>query len=263
MRSTFLSGLALLVTICKPSLIIALTTIGTLKPSAQSQIGSTVSGRVDEIFVDIGDSVIKGQPLVKLDASLLSIEVAQKKALVDLAEIETKDAETHFRRMQNLWDKPIGITPSIPQKKYEDALIRYQQAKIHQKLAEENLKRAQVNLDDATIKAPFNGVISKRWVDVGDSVTATPVTEIMEILGNNPLYLEFSLSQTEVDSIKAGAPVNFTVEGGSSESYSAVIDRIYPYVDEQTRSIRFRAIVPNEKGVLRPGSLAKVEVKPS
>ena len=117
-----------------------ITTIGTILPCSKSSIGSQVTGRVDKVFVEVGTSVLKGQPIVQLDSRPFEITVSQKKAALESARIKLVDAETNFSRMQKLWEKPEGEKPSIPQKKFEDAQSEYAQALVQVKQAEENLK---------------------------------------------------------------------------------------------------------------------------
>lgn len=237
-----------------------LTAIGNIYPSAQCKLGSQVSGRVDEVYVEVGDSVRKGRPLAKLDPIQFEIDVAQKQAVLDSAQIELADTEKNYLRMKNLWEKPEGGTPSISQKRFEEAKLVYEKGKVQVILAQENLNRAIVNLNETLIKASFDGIVTKRYVDPGEAITSIPVTHLIEIQSINPLYLEFSVSQAFLSSIKPGTPIVFEVEGAKKARYEGHIDRIYPVVDETTRSTKCRAIIDNANKELRPGALAKVEI---
>lgn len=237
-----------------------LSTIGSFYSSASSRLCSPSMGRVESVFVETGDAVKKGQALVKLNTSLLEIEVAHKKALLDAAAIDANDAETNFQRMHKLWEKPEGESPSISQKRFEDAKLRSEQTRALVRQAQEELNREQVKLDEATIKAAFDGVITKRFVDPGACVTGAPDTPLVEIQAINPIYLEFAIPQVNLHYVQPGMPIVFTVEGMEAGD-SATIARIFPCIDASTRSARCRAIIGNSEGKFRPGSLVKVEVK--
>jgi membrane fusion protein (multidrug efflux system) len=234
------------------------STIGSIHASAQSKLGSQVSGRVEQIFVEVGDAVKKGQPLLKLDTVFYENDYAQENALLELAKIELIDAEINLNRMRNLWEKPAGVTPSISQKQFEDAKTRFVRAGAQLKKAQESLNRAKVSLDEATIKAPYDGIITDKFVDAGEAITATPAMHLVEIEAIDMLYLDFSIPQSCLSFVKVGTPVLFEIEGVSGGKSEAKIERIYPSLDESTRSVKCRAIIKHPG--LRPGLLAKIEI---
>jgi membrane fusion protein, multidrug efflux system len=238
----------------------SLTAIGTLFPAYKSALGSIVSGRVDEVLVDVGDSVKKGQTLLKLDQRLFIIALDEAVAAARSASVELEDAARNFERMKKLFEKPEGKLPAISLKRFEDAQTRCEQAKVAKDRAEQNVKKAQTNLDETIIKAPFDGVITKRFVHPGEPVNATPVTKILEILSIDCLYAEFSLPQVHRSKVHVGDSVEIDIEGVLHERIKAAVDVIYPDIDEKTRSIKCRTIVHNEKRELQPGALVRVVI---
>lgn len=251
------SGIAMAET--KSASVKPLTVVGTLCPSAKSVLSSQVVGRVEEVYVDVGDSVQKGQPLLELDRELFEIDVSEKKSALDLANVELADSERDLLRMKKLWEKPAGETPSIPQKKYEEAHSRFEKAKALVAQAEADLRRVQNRLNEAVIKSPFDAVITQRFVDPGKTASG-PDSAMLEVQAIDPLYLEFSVSQSQSATLSPGRPIAFGMDG-SEKMTEAVIDRIYPSLDESTRSVKCRAIIPNAEGRLRPGSLIKIYIE--
>jgi membrane fusion protein (multidrug efflux system) len=235
-----------------------ISAVGTLYPLYKSTLGSVVSGRVDEIFVEVGDGVTKGQPLLTLDRSLFVIAVAEAQAAVSSAKVEVEDAGRNYDRMKKLFEKPEGRAPSISQKRFEDAKTRHEQAEVGVQKAEEMLKRAQTNLNESTIKAPYDGVITKRFVHPGEPVNATPVTKLLEMLSIDDLYVEFSVPQLHMSHLQVGTPVLLDIEGSFCENIPATINRIYPDIDERTRSIKCRAVMKNVDRKFHPGALVRV-----
>jgi membrane fusion protein (multidrug efflux system) len=240
-----------------------LTTTGTFNPSSKTLISSQVNSRVSQFLVDVGSEVKKDQPIVILDNKIFQNTFSVRKNSLDLAKIEVTDAEINFKRMQKLWLKPEGGTPSITLKRFEEAENRYNIALINVKQAEENLKRAEIDLEETIIKAPFNGVITKKLVDLGESIPTQPVTHIAEIQSLDPLYLEFSIPQSYQSFLKVGSNLSFEVDGIKVSNNQSKIDLFYPSLDESTRALKCRAVISNPDKSIKPGSLAKIQISTS
>ena len=232
--------------------------VGTIYPQYKSALSSQVAGRVEEVYVEVGDRVKKGSPLVKLDPIFFKINVATKEAALAAAQLELKDSRLQLERMKKLWEKPEGETPSIPQKRFDDAKSAYEQAIVSVRQASANLKKAKVELDEAVIKAPFDGVVTERLVDPGVAIAAGPQTKVLELQSHDLLYVEFPIAQTELCRVQEGNQVLLDVEG--SESSLQKIDRIYPHVDVESRTIKCRVYIRDNTIRLRPGSLVKVRL---
>lgn len=236
-------------------------TIGNMQPSSKSLISTQVSGRVENFFVEVGSLVKKNQPLVQLDQRFYKIDLAQKLAALESAKIEMNDAKSNFSRMQKLWEKPNGEAPSISLKRFEDAKTKYEQSVTQVKQAEENFNRAHLNFEETVIKSPYDGVIAKKIVDIGESIQTQPVTNVLEVQAIHPLYLEFSVPQAYCNYLHVGSPLSFEIDGLELKSHTSQIDLIYPILDETTHSLRCRAVIDNKDFNIRPGSLAKVTIK--
>ncbi len=232
-------------------------TIGTVYPQYRSVLGGQVAGYVKDVCVEVGDKVVKGEVLLKLDPTLFSIAVAEADTACDLARIECDDAERDFARMKKLFEKPEGETPSISQKRYEDAKSRWDKAKVCLHKAEETLKKSRQNEEDTNIKAPFDGVITKRFVHPGEPVTVTPVIKLIEVVSAKHPFVEFSVPQQYISLIQTGTKAGVRLEGVSGDVFFVSIDRIYPDIDEKTRAFKCRATLPEPLGKY-VGALAQV-----
>lgn len=235
-----------------------LYTIGTVCARNKSSLGSVVSGRVEEVLVEVGDKVQKGQVLLRLDPRFFAIALAEAEATVQSAKVERDDATRNYERMKKLFERPSGPSPVISQKRLEDAEARYNQAQAGLARAEEMYNRAQQQLKEATIIAPYSGVITKRYVHPGEPVNATPVTKLLEIVSTETPYVEFSVPQVQGTTVRVGTVVTVRVEGKQNQELTAPIELIYPDVDEKTRSTKCRASLPS--GELQPGALVRVIV---
>jgi len=235
--------------------------VGSFRARQTTQIGPQVSGRVQEMLVDVGDIVKKDQELVRLDPVFFNIEVAQAQARLDSAKAAIIDAELNYTRMKNLWEKPAGQgQASISRKLFDDAKLKFDAATAELKLAESGLNYSRERLKETVIRAPYNAVVSKRLVDIGEPVTSAPTTYLLTIQEVDTLDLEFSLPQAMLSNIEIGTPLKFEVEGIRDGRGSGTIATIFPAIDEATRSFRCRAHIVNPNLKFRPGLLAQVQV---
>lgn len=144
--------------------------VGSFKAQQTTLIGTQVSGRVQEVLVDVGDEVKKGQEMVRIDATFFKLELEQKKAdletykaraessrqsiqtaQADLAVVKASvaDAELELQRMKSLWEKPNGESPSIPKRMYDEALFRKQQESARLESAQSHLAEAQARSSES------------------------------------------------------------------------------------------------------------------
>ena len=235
-----------------------LYTIGTVCARQKTTLGSVLSGRVDEVLVDVGDVVEKGQPLLRLDTKLLSIALAEAGACLQSAKVDFADALRNYERMKNLFEKPSGPSPVISQKRLEDAEVRCSQARTALTRADEAHKRAKQQLVEATISAPYAGVITKRYVHPGEPVTAAPVIKLIEMVSVEAPYVEFSIPQMQGTHVRVGTVVSVRIEGKADADLAAPVELMYPDVDEKTRSTKCRAALP--AGEFSPGALVRVVI---
>ncbi len=235
------------------------STIGTVCPKFKTTLSSVVSGRVEVVLVDVGDVVKKGQPLCRLETTLFDIGVAESTIALESARVEVEDAARNYERMKKLFEKPQGESPSISQKRYEDTRLKWELAQIVYKRAEQNRNRAIQNLKDATIKAPYDGVITRRFVHPGESVTVQPSTHLLEMVSCEGSYVEFSIPQLYRSAVAIGSKLSLEVEGGHENSVEGAIALISPDVDEKTRSIKCRGHT-EFLAQFQPGSLLRVHV---
>ncbi|RMF93678.1 MAG: efflux RND transporter periplasmic adaptor subunit [Nitrospinota bacterium] len=147
--------------------------VGTLQARQITQIGSQVSGRVQEVLVDVGDIVHKGQVLVRLDPTFFQIEVAQRKADVAAArahldaikqsvktaqadvkraQVALEDAALQLARMKELWERPAGEKPYVQKQQYDQAVFKHQQAMANLEAAQARLQEVQARWQEASFR---------------------------------------------------------------------------------------------------------------
>lgn len=227
---------------------------GTLYPAQITKVSSQVQGKMKQVLVDVGDYVTKDQVIAVLDPLFFELDFQKMKVLADLAKVAFEESELDFNRMKKLWEKESGENPSISKKQFEDAFHRFKQKKLAYEQALIDMQRVEKVLEETKIKAPYDGIITQRFLDCGESITVVPVTPIVEIMDISTLRLEFSLPQDLLSSVNPGDPV--IIENDDS----AIIEKIFPNVDISSRCFKCRVLVNNTQKNLKPGLFIRGQI---
>ena len=265
---------------------------GTLAADEQVVLGTKVAGRLAEITVDLGSRVRRGQMVGKLDQTDFKHRVDQadaalqqarvrlgltptgtdervdpeRAAIVRQARAMLEDARLTRDRSVKLMEKDLIARAQldsaeaglqVAEGRYQDALeeIRNRQAIVVQRRSELDLARQQ--LADTVIVSPIDGAVSLKQASVGEYLNAgAPIATLVRV---HPLRLRVPVPEREGASIRIGHAVALTVEGDTT-IYRGRVVRLAPIVQEQNRTLLVEAEVPNERGFLRPGSFARVDI---
>jgi len=213
--------------------------VGSLVADRGVTLAAEVPGAVREITFEPGSSVKKGQVLVRLDAST-------ERAQLDSAAAEAALADLNLERARML-----RRNESSAQSDLDTAEARAKQARA----AVANLEAA---LAKKTIRAPFDGRISLRQVELGQIVA--PGTPIASLQSVSPIHADFWVPQQALSELTASQRVRLSTDAFPGAHWDGRITTVNPEVDPATRNVRVRATFPNEDGRLRPGMFANVEV---
>jgi RND family efflux transporter MFP subunit len=265
---------------------------GTLAADDQVVLGTKVAGRVAEITVDLGSRVKRGQVIARLDQSDFKLRVDQAEAALQqararlgltptgndekidleqtaivrqaLAVLEearlTRDRSIKLMQQDLIARAQLDTAEAnlkVAEGRYQDAIeeVRNRQAVIAQRRSELDLARQQ--LADTVLVAPTDGAVSVKQTSVGEYLGAgAPVATLVRV---HPLRLRVAVPEREGMGVRTGQPVKLSVEGDAT-IYSGRVVRLSPIVQEQNRTLMVEAEVPNERGGLRPGSFARVEI---
>lgn len=201
----------------------------TVESDVKNNIAPSSSVRIDQIFVEVGDRVSKGQKLVQMDAANLK----QAKLQLDNQEIE-------FKRMDELYK--VGGTS----KSEWDA----------SKMALDVKKTAYKNLlENTSLISPVSGVITARNYDNGDMYkTEKPVLVVEQI---TPVKLMINISESYFTKMKKGAPVDLKLDVYGDEVFKGTVSLIYPTIDAATRTFQVEIKLDNRDQRVRPGMFAR------
>lgn len=217
----------------------ARTAVGTLVAVRGVVLGSEITGTVREISFDSGMSVKKGAVLVRLD---ISTEQAQLQSARADAALAKTTLERHLRLRSSGANTPGDLDAAEARAKQTEATVAGLEATIAKK----------------TIRAPFDGRIAIRQVELGQVLSSgTPIASLQSV---NPIYAEFSLPQQSLADVKVGQKVRVRTDIFPGSSWDGEVTVINPEVDVVTRNVRIRATLNNPDGRLTPGMFANVDV---
>jgi HlyD family secretion protein len=257
------------VTVKRGDISVPLVATGTIFPEYESKIGPKISGTIEIVYVDEGDTVQKGQLLVQLDQKNLLIAVRQGQAAVRVAEAQLKEAEVkgenlkkEKERLANLLKKNV-----ISQQKYDDIDTAYSMAVIGMEViraqilsSRENLAMAEQNLSDTVIIAPFSGLIVKRFINQGEFVSTMPPSPLFLMMNIDKVKTEIGLPEIHIAHIHLGNPVDVTVDTYPDIIFKGTVSTINPMVDPVSRAFTVKVEIPNKDHRLKPGMFARVKI---
>jgi len=213
--------------------------VGTLVAVRGVTLASEVAGLVREIGFDSGAFVRRDDTLVKLDTSVEEAQLASAKADADLA-------KTSLARARALRAAGSNTPADLDQ------------AETRARSAAANVATLQATIAKKTIRAPFEGRLSIRQVELGQVMASgTPIASLQSI---DPIHAEFWLPQQTLAELKIGMKARLRTDVFPQASWEGALTTINSEVDVATRNVRVRATVPNADGRLRAGMFANVEL---
>ena len=217
----------------------ARSAIGTLVAVRSVSLASEVAGLVRDIGFDSGSFVSKDQVLVKMDTSTEEAQLASARADAELARATLARARALRESKTN---SPADLDAAEAKAKQAAASVGLLQATIAKK----------------TIRAPFDGRVSIRQVELGQVLASgTPVAALQSV---DPIYAEFSMPQQALSDLNLGMRTQLRTDVFPQSSWEGTLTTINSEVDVATRNVRLRATFPNPDGRLRSGMFVNVDV---
>jgi HlyD family secretion protein len=247
---------------------------GTLAAVTTVQVGTQVSGTIKALHADYNSHVKKGQIVAELDSSLFQTQVEQARSTlmkvqadVDRAKVELGDATSKARRAQELYDQKLisrnDLETAVATASQAEAALKSAQAMVTQ--ARAALNQNQVNLDHTIIRAPIDGIVISRSVDVGQTVAASMSAPTLFVIAQDLAHMQVSASidESDIGRIATGQPVTFRVDAYPTQTFHGTVSqvRLEPKTDQNVVSYTTMIDVPNEDLKLKPGMTANVTVQ--
>lgn len=212
----------------------------TLEAEEEATVVAKTSEIVREIRVEEGMHVEKGQVLARLENDMLAIEVQQ-------AQADINKLQNDFNRSKELYDKNL-----ISKEEFENVRFQYEAQKAAS-------KKARLNLEYTTIRAPISGVVAARYIKVGNMVNANQ--QVFRIVDFDPLIARLYVPEVDIHKVKPGQKAELTLDATNSTVFDGEVIRISPVVDPQTGTVRVTIAVHDSQHThLKPGMFARVKI---
>ena len=234
------------------------TSTGNLGAVTTVQVGTQVSGIVNQIYVDFNDRVRKGQIIAKIDTTLLASAIRDARANLDRSMAQLKQAEREKDRITDLFEKQF-----VAETEYNVAVFNYDVAASQVSSSEITLERAQQNLSYATIYSPIDGIVIERNVDVGQTVAASLSAPQLFLIANDLSQMQIlaSVDESDIGRIKEEMTARFTVQAYPDEAFFGTVRQVRMQSTTQENVVNYTVVVDvaNPDGQLLPGMTAVVD----
>lgn len=235
------------------------TATGTLEAITTVEVGTQVSGVIDNIFVDFNSQVKKGQLLAKIDETPLRAQLDQSKASVDNSEAELTYQKATYDRYKVLYEKQL-----IAQSDYDLALYNYNKAQANLNSSKSVYDKNKINLEYASIYSPIDGIILDRAVDEGQTVAASFNTPTLFTIANDltQMQVEANIDEADIGQVKFSQRVEFTVDAYPELKFDGSVTevRLQPVVTNNVVTYTVIIQAPNPDKKLMPGMTASISV---
>jgi multidrug efflux system membrane fusion protein len=216
-----------------------LTAVGGLAAVHQVDVTSDVSGRITDIMFTPGATVKAGNPLVQLFDAPDQADLANFKAQATVAQLS-------LDRAKQLASRQFG-----PQATVDSAQAAYDQANA-------GIAKSEAIISQKLVRAPFDGELGVRHVEVGQFLTAG--TQIVTLTDLSTLYANLTVTEKDSAALKVGQTVRILVDAYPGRTFEGKITAIEPQIATDTRNIRVQATLDNPDHILKPGMFATTTV---
>jgi multidrug efflux system membrane fusion protein len=216
-----------------------LTAVGDLAAVHQVNVTSDVSGRITDIMFTAGANVKVGSPLLQLFDGPEQGDLASFKA-------QAIGAQLALDRAKQLAARQFG-----PQSTADAAQATYDQANA-------GIAKTQAIISQKLVRAPFDGELGVRHVEVGQFLTAG--TQIVTLTDLSKLYANFTVTEKDSAALKVGQTVRIAVDAYPGRTFEGKITTIEPQISTDTRNIRVQATIDNPEHILKPGMFTTTTV---
>lgn len=247
---------------------------GTLEAVTTVDVGTQVSGLVQDMYADFNSIVKKGQIIARLDPSLIKTQIEQRTASVIRAEADLErlkvnlaDSERKLKQARELWDKQL-----IPKDQLDTAEMNVLTQKSQIKSSEAGLTQAradlnaqEVNLGHTVIRSPIDGIVIARSVDPGQTVAASMNAPTLYVIAEDLSKMQIlaNIDEADVGRMRPGQHVTFRVDAYPTDTFNGTVHqvRLQPTVVQNVVVYSTVILVPNPQWKLKPGMTADLNIE--
>jgi RND family efflux transporter MFP subunit len=226
---------------------------GELQAELHTTLAAEVAGRVTRVVLEEGDAVVAGSTLVEIDPERHALALDESRARTVQAEARLAKERRETDRVRTLHQSRVASQSQLDGAETALALA----------VADATVARAQLGVArravaDASVVAPFAGLLARRHVNVGEFVQ--PGAPLFDLVSLDPIDVVFSLAEIDSSRVALGQQVEVRVAPWPDRVFEARVAVVSPTIDTTTRTLRVKATLPNPDGLLRPGLFARADL---
>jgi HlyD family secretion protein len=259
--------------VARGSISSSISATGTVNAVEMVEVGTQVSGTIENIYADFNSPVKKGQLLAALDPDVLASRVEEAKASLTVAQAgvakakaELDNSNRSYNRNKELWDRKLIARSELDSAQTSLALARASLTEANSRVvqARETLRQAETNLGYAKIYSPIDGVVISRQVDVGQTVAASLQTPTLFSIARDltQMRVEANIDEADIGRIKEGQKATCKFDAWPGDSFDATVSqkRLSPETISNVVTYVVILDIENREGKLMPGMTANISV---
>jgi len=226
---------------------------GELRAQNAAAIAAQVGGQVTKLVRDEGIAAAAGDVVIEIDPERRDLELKNARAMLAQADAQASEAERELARMEKLHAEGVAADAKL-----DSVRTQLRLARSNRDAAQAQLGMAERGARDSSVRAPFAGLVARRYVSEGEFVQ--PGQKLFELVALDPIEVEFTLTERDSSRVVMGQPVDVRVAPFPNEVFRAEVAVIAPTIDPVTRTLRVKARMANPDGRLRPGLFARADL---
>lgn len=251
----------------------SITASGTINPLSTVSVGSQASGRIAEIYVDYNSVVKKGQLLALIDQENAKATVQQREAALEIAKAQVAVEENNIKYYKKALNRISKLNASkystekdleAAERDYDNAVAQLILEQAQVKQAQASLNSAQTELSYTEIKAPVDGIVISKAVEVGQTVAASFETpELFSVAEDlTKMQIEASVVEADIAKVKEGQKVRFTVDSYADDYFYGTVTQVRNEATTTSNVVTYTVVIgiDNTNMKLKPGMTANVEI---
>jgi HlyD family secretion protein len=248
--------------VVRRDIVVSASAAGAIEPVRTVDVKSKASGEIMAVYVDTGDSVSKGQQLVRVDQRIPLNALRQAEANIEVAKAQVENAESQLKRAEELHQ-----SSAITDQEYEQAKLSAATAKAQLVSAQRNLEDSRISYQDTDVRAPSAGTIIQRTIQPGMVIQSATSnvgggTTLLQMANLDTVQVRALVDETDIGKIQPGMAVSITVDAYPNRPFDGSVLKIEPQATVQQNVTMFPVLVriPNPNHLLKPGMNTEVEV---
>ena len=226
---------------------------GELRAQNAAAVAAQVGGQITKLVRDEGVAAAAGDIVIEIDPERRDLELRNARAMLTQADAQASEAERDLTRIEKLHAEGVAADAKL-----DSVRTKLRLARSNRDAAGAQLGMAERGARDSTVRAPFAGVVARRYVSEGEFVQ--PGQKLFDLVALDPIEVEFTLPERDSSRVVMGQPVAVRVAPFPDQVFQAEVSVIAPTIDPLTRTLRVKARISNADGRLRPGLFARADL---